>query len=139
MRSSFPKGPLWNPARSWSSVRIGPHFPQVESTLGDLNFSLGAGGDRVRLFNTRKELVDEVEYSDTSPWPPQADGGGPTLELARPGIDNAVASNWRASISNLGSPGAPNGPAISEAQAPSLTAAMNASELSIRLVTEPAR
>jgi len=114
-------------------------FPQVVNALGNLNFSLGNSGDRVRLFNTRKELVDEVEYDDASPWPAQADGGGPTLELARPGIDNAVASNWRGSISNLGSPGAPNGPALSEAQAPSLTAAMNASELSIRLVTEPAR
>lgn len=114
-------------------------FPQVTNALGDLNFNLGNSGERVRLFNTRKELMDEVEYGDASPWPPQADGEGRTLELTRPGIDNAAASNWRASISNFGSPGAPNGPALSEAQAPSLIAALNAGELSIRLVPEPAR
>ena len=114
-------------------------FPNVANVLGNLNFSLGNGGDRVRLFNSRKELVDEVLYDDSAPWPVQADGGGPTLELVRAGSDNAVSASWRASAWISGSPGAPNGPALSEAQPPTLAARLSESEVSLILNAEAAR
>lgn len=45
-------------------------------------------------------IIDEVEYLDTSPWPESADGDGFYLELINVNSDNALASNWTAS-SNL--------------------------------------
>jgi len=44
--------------------------------------------------------IDEVTYSDKSPWPESADGDGFYLELTDVNSDNALASNWIAS-SNL--------------------------------------
>jgi len=114
-------------------------FPAATNFLGDLNFALGNGGDQVRLFNARKELVDEVTYEDTAPWPTEADGHGPTLELIRPGSERVAASSWRASNSNSGSPGAPNGRPLSEALAPTLAAALTQGDLSFRFHAEPAR
>ena len=114
-------------------------FPAVANVLGNLGFSLGNGGDTLRLFNTRKELVDEVTYDDAAPWPTQPDGGGPTLELGRPGSDNSAASNWRASELTSGSPGAPNGPVLSQALAPDLAAGLNGGDLSLRFHAQPAR
>jgi len=114
-------------------------FPAVTSFLVNFNFALGNGGDRVRLFNARKELVDEVAYEDTAPWPTEADGQGPTLELITPGSEHMTASNWRASNSNSGSPGAPNGRPLSGALAPTLGAALNQGDLSFRFHAEPAR
>jgi hypothetical protein len=35
-------------------------FPHVRNAIGDLGFNLGNGGDQVRLFNSRKQLVDQV-------------------------------------------------------------------------------
>ncbi|MFQ6673519.1 MAG: lamin tail domain-containing protein, partial [Fidelibacterota bacterium] len=53
-------------------------------------------------------VVDEVTYNDTSPWPTQANGGGRSLELIDPFLDNSVASSWRASSLEGGTPGLPN-------------------------------
>jgi hypothetical protein len=114
-------------------------FPVVANVLGNLGFSLGNGGDTVRLFNTRKELVDEVTFDDVAPWPTQPDGRGPTLELGRPGSDNSAPSNWRASELTSGSPGAPNGPVLSQALAPDLAAGLNGGDLSLRFHAQPAR
>jgi hypothetical protein len=41
-------------------------------------------------------VIDQVEYMDTAPWPESADGDGFYLELINEDSDNSLASNWRA-------------------------------------------
>jgi hypothetical protein len=47
-------------------------------------------------------IIDSVEYSDSSPWPTEADGNGSFLELTDLNSDNRVASNWKASSITTG-------------------------------------
>ncbi|WP_433764543.1 CotH kinase family protein [Flavobacterium ginsenosidimutans] len=44
-------------------------------------------------------IIDSVEYLNTTPWP-AADGNGNFLELISAELDNAVATNWIASPEN---------------------------------------
>ena len=46
-------------------------------------------------------LIDEVEYSDTAPWPEAADGDGFYLQLIDVNSDNSLAINWVASSSEV--------------------------------------
>lgn len=39
-------------------------------------------------------IIDEVHYYDTDPWPTEADGNGPYLELKDLNFDNSLAENW---------------------------------------------
>jgi len=79
----------------------------ITGVLGPVDFSLNNGGDMVRLYNDVGTLMDFVDYSDSDPWPTDADGDGPSLELIDPGSDNNVASNWATGSAN-GTPGSAN-------------------------------
>lgn len=79
-------------------------FPNVENYLGNLGFNLSGGSDAVRIYDRFEYLVDIVEYKDSNPWPSNADGNGPTLELINPRKDNSEPNNWNNSIGN-GTPG----------------------------------
>ena len=83
------------------------HFPEIQPLSPSFNFGLSNGGELMRLFDSEGEYADSLTYSDTSPWPSQADGQGASLELKSPSSDNALAHNWKASL-NHGTPGAPN-------------------------------
>ncbi|KAA3607905.1 MAG: hypothetical protein DWQ01_12530 [Planctomycetota bacterium] len=82
-------------------------FPGVPA-LGDWGFGLSGNGEQVRLFDDVGNLRDLVHYDDESPWPPEADGQGPTLELYQPLLNNDLGENWRASLAAHGTPGAKN-------------------------------
>jgi hypothetical protein len=41
-------------------------------------------------------IIDQVEYSDSAPWPEDADGDGFYLDLVDDNSDNSLAINWRA-------------------------------------------
>ncbi len=87
------------------SSKFRSHFPdQTIKTIGNMGFGLSGSGDQVKLFNGLGLLVDSVQYDDQSPWPSEADGQGPTLELVHPDSNNVLAKNWQAS-QNHGSPG----------------------------------
>ncbi|HAH34588.1 MAG TPA: secretion system protein Por, partial [Flavobacteriaceae bacterium] len=45
--------------------------------------------------------IDQVNYMDSDPWPEQADGEGPYLQLVDVNSDNSLASNWIASSQSL--------------------------------------
>ena len=83
-------------------------FPSVSNFIGNFNFGLKGGGELIRLFDSNGLLIDEVEYDDTSPWPVEPDGQGPTLELIDSFLDNALGSSWAASNNNGGTPGEMN-------------------------------
>lgn len=74
---------------------------------------LSNGGEWVKLVDSAGNTVDSVLYDDRSPWPTAPDGGGPSLELKDPNIDNNDPTNWAASGSggkgpDYGTPGDTN-------------------------------
>jgi hypothetical protein len=92
-------------------------YPEVTNVIGDMGFGLSGGGELIRLFNNGGVLIDTVHYDDSSPWPTEPDGGGPTLELIAPLLDNALPGSWMASAGN-GTPGAMNSLMVSVPQQP---------------------
>lgn len=82
-------------------------FPGVAGAMGDLGYGLSGGGELLRLFDAAGTLIDDVEYDDAPPWPEEADGDGPTLELKNPLADNSLAGAWAASEDH-GTPGERN-------------------------------
>jgi len=85
--------------------RFRQKFPEVSPLLGNMDFGLSGSGEKIRLYTDTGELMDEVEYDDNSPWPTAADGGGYTLELTEPNLDNSLAASWAASRTIGGTPG----------------------------------
>lgn len=83
-------------------------FPDVNPVLGSTGFGLSGSGELVRLFNSSGDIVDSLTYDDKSPWPKEADGDGPTLELISASYDNALGQSWKASQNNGGTPGRQN-------------------------------
>ncbi len=82
-------------------------FPGVKNFTGNINFGLNNGGEYIRLYDELGFLMDSVYYSDTVPWPPEADGNGSTLSLLDYHLDNSLPENWFASA-NYGTPGRKN-------------------------------
>ncbi|NIP94686.1 MAG: lamin tail domain-containing protein, partial [Akkermansiaceae bacterium] len=71
-------------------------FPGVP-VVGDFSGSLSNRGEELFLFDEDGSPADRVYYRDGFPWPEDADGGGSSLELRNPLIDNSVPAAWRAS------------------------------------------
>ncbi|NCC71985.1 MAG: T9SS type A sorting domain-containing protein [Sphingobacteriia bacterium] len=46
-------------------------------------------------------IIDQVHYFDSSPWPEEPDGDGPYLDLISPELDNSLPENWVASYDPL--------------------------------------
>ncbi|HZV71517.1 MAG TPA: lamin tail domain-containing protein [Saprospiraceae bacterium] len=92
------------------------------------NNALNNTGEAIRLYDDVGNLVDSVKYADNDPWPSEADGSGPSLELTDSSSDNNDGNNWQPSSGStgviingnevLGTPGAVNsggssgGPAV---------------------------
>ncbi len=83
-------------------------YPWINNVIGnfaginDSGFSLSNGGELLRFTNADESFTDLVDYSDDAPWPVEADGQGPSLQLNQPGLDNAVPENWTASVPTPG-------------------------------------
>ncbi len=90
------------------SLAFNNNFPNVSNFIGEFDFGLNGGGELVRLFDAEELPVDEVNYDDSSPWPLEPDGNGPTLELIHPSLDNDLGVNWATSDNNGGTPGMVN-------------------------------
>ena len=72
------------------------------------NGNLANGGDRITVRTYDGAIIAEFTYSDSAPWPTEADGGGKSLELVNPTSkpDPTEAANWAASAAVNGTPGA---------------------------------
>ena len=90
------------------SLAFNDNFPNISNFIGEFDFGLSGGGELIRLFDSNGNLVDEVTYDDADPWPAEADGAGPTLELIHPFFDNGLGQNWSASDIYGGTPGVVN-------------------------------
>lgn len=79
--------------------------PEVGNYVGNIPFSFDNSGEVLRLFDSGMNLVDLVDYDDSDPWPEEADGEGPTLQLLDPDLDNNIPYSWIASEATGGTPG----------------------------------
>ena len=80
-------------------------FISETACIGDFDFGLRNSGELVRLYDRHGLLVDSVVYGDGPPWPEEADGDGPTLELRHHELDNSNPDHWMASLATGGTPG----------------------------------
>ena len=103
-----------------------PDFDSNESLLlGPWSGKLSNSGERVRLVDSTGSVVDEVKYADDGDWSfrlrgplnyehegwiwsDATDGGGFSLELIQPELDNRLAQAWGTSLQAGGSPGEVN-------------------------------
>jgi hypothetical protein len=82
-------------------------FSIEKNLYGPFNFGLSTSSDAVRLFSQEGQLIDEVSYSNTLPWPTGSPDLLWSLELKNPSQDNNNGANWVLSIDN-GTPGMRN-------------------------------
>ena len=75
---------------------------------GEYSGALASGGERIALARPNGDIADEFEYDDDPPFDTRADGGGPSLERLCHASSAALPGNWRASLSDGGSPLAAN-------------------------------
>lgn len=83
----------------------------VDLAYGDM-FKLSNGMDAVVLENANAEIVDEVAYDATAPWP--TDVPGVSIELIAADLDNGQPASWEHAVQaygdgDLGTPGRANG------------------------------
>jgi hypothetical protein len=84
-------------------------YPGFSGVLAPGNYtgSLSNGGETITVFSENGSIIRSFNYGTAFPWPDTPDGLGDTLVLVAPqgNPDHNVASNWRASASDLGLPG----------------------------------
>ena len=73
--------------------------------FGQYTRNLSNKSQKIVLADAFGNVIDTVEYFDSSPWPTAPDGNGSYLQLISTTLDNNVASSWIASNSNLVSEG----------------------------------
>ena len=74
------------------------------SPFGEYTRSLSNSSYRIVLADAFGNIIDDVWYDDSDPWPASADGTGPHLHLVDLNSDNSLASNWIASTTTLSTP-----------------------------------
>ncbi len=62
--------------------------------VGDFTGHLTNDGERVRLVDAWGNLVNQADYRPGGNWPDLAAGGGSSMELRNPWMDNTLASAW---------------------------------------------
>jgi len=69
-------------------------------------------GEAISLAMATGEVIDRVIYSSASPWPVEANGGGSSLSLIKPYLDNSVLESWEAYFAQGGSPCGQSSPVL---------------------------
>ena len=77
----------------------------ITGVLGPWTGSLKNSGDTLQLKDGQGAIKLEVAYSADPPWPPAADGAGPSLVLSRPSYGENNPKAWSSSARVGGSPG----------------------------------
>jgi hypothetical protein len=67
------------------------------ASIGPYTGGLSSDGEHLELRNGQGQVVDEVDYNVSFPWPIAADGNGASMELINPALDNNLGSSWRPS------------------------------------------
>jgi hypothetical protein len=75
---------------------------------GEFGGDLSNRGDRLTLIDARGDVIQQIDYEPTAPWPDRANGRGSSLEIIDAWGDGGDPGNWRGSDRYGGSPGRPN-------------------------------
>lgn len=67
------------------------------SIIGDFQGNLANEGELLRLEDATGNLADEVDYKTAGDWPQLTNGGGSSMELINPEMDNDHSTAWRSS------------------------------------------
>lgn len=67
------------------------------AVVGNYSKSLSDKSDTIRLEDANGNPVNQVHYKDSGRWDHRADGGGSSLELRNPFMDNSLPEAWAAS------------------------------------------
>jgi hypothetical protein len=62
--------------------------------FGQYTRKLDNKSEKLVLADAWGNIIDQVHYSDSLPWPMEADGEGPYLELKDLDSDNSLPENW---------------------------------------------
>lgn len=75
-------------------------FPNAPLPGGEYSGNLQNNGEVLKLVRPLStnldEVIDAVRYSDRAPWPTNAGGFGPSLQLIDPTLERSRAANWAA-------------------------------------------
>ena len=101
-------------ANSQGSLDTNPYDPDGDGAMDNgavvvewTSGGLGNSGEDIEIVDAGGVVIDYVDYEDNSDgWSSQADGGGASLELISPDLDNSLAASWQASWVVGGTPGA---------------------------------
>ncbi|MBI9071127.1 MAG: CotH kinase family protein [Melioribacteraceae bacterium] len=79
-------------------------YPEANNFIGDFDFGLGTH-DKIYLYGSGKDFISCISYTNSEPWPDNADGTGASLELINPlNITNSPLV-WSSSKTEGGTPG----------------------------------
>ncbi len=67
--------------------------------------NLSNGGESILVRDPLSNIIHDFSYDNAFPWPIEADGGGPSLEVIDTEGNYSDPLNWRASAFSKGSPG----------------------------------
>lgn len=87
------------------SVMFRSQHPDVV-IFDEFDFNLSNSGEALSVLDVSNTLVLSINYFDSIPWPPAADGFGQTLELYDYALDESLPTSWFAGCIG-GSPGGP--------------------------------
>src|SRR5207247_1279679 len=76
------------------------------AALGPWSGGLNNDGEDVTLRDSLDNRIDEVDFKSEFPWPIAANGGGASMQLVNPSLDNNLGSSWRSGAP--ATPGATN-------------------------------
>lgn len=111
-------------------AQFSAEYPSVTNVVGPWTGHLSNSADTIKLFDNQNQQIDQVDYANDGDWALRtrspkdngfqgwmwtsgAAGGGKSLELIDPALNNNQGENWGASIPNNGTPGQPNSIAAS--------------------------
>ena len=106
-----PGGRIVLPRRTAAFVLRHPGVPTVPQYYIFNANNLSNGGEEISLLSPSGQDIRRFTYRDKFPWPTAPDGTGRTLVLIAPATnpDHNNPLSWRASFTNEGTPGAPEG------------------------------
>lgn len=97
----FPNGSNIAPRESLILCSDSLTFVQYYNIIpfGEYKRKLSNKSENIVIADAWGNVIDEVHYADTDPWPTEPDGNGPFLQLIDLDLDNSLAENWTYSYS----------------------------------------
>ena len=92
----FPNGSSIAPRESLILCSDSLTFVQYYNIIpfGEYQRKLSNKSENIVIADAWGNVIDEVNYADTDPWPTEPDGNGPFLQLIDLDLDNSLAENW---------------------------------------------